>query len=81
MDNVYDLDIALDIVAEMFADKSKEFLDCQDEKEKQKLKRELDMIREERNTLYFTRTPMFDSVMDKAFRLYAPIIRHKREMA
>ena len=73
-ENAYDLDVALDVVSTLWAMKCKE---CQKETEpekKQQLLQEIDMMRFERSALY-RNGELQRSVMDKAFRLYAPIIK------
>ena len=73
-EDAYDLDIALDLVFTMWALKLRERDKVLDADKKQKLQEELDMMQFERNALY-KNGEMQRSVMDKAFRLYSPIIK------
>jgi len=73
-EDAYDLDIALDLVNMMWALKLRERDKLMDADEKQKLQEELDMMQFERSALY-KGGEMQRSIMDKAFRLYSPIIK------
>ena len=73
-ENAYDLDVALDVVSSLRAMKCKERDKASDPDEKRKLQNEIDMMYFERNALY-KNGELQRSVMDKAFRLYAPILK------
>ena len=73
-EDAYDLDIALDLVNTMWVFKCREYRQEIDPDKKQKLLQEADMMQFERNALY-KGGEMQRSVMDKAFRLYSPIIK------
>ena len=73
-ENAYDLDVALDVVSSLRAMKCKEYTNETDPDIKQKLLQEIDMMQFERNALY-KNGELQRSVMDKAFRLYAPLIK------
>jgi hypothetical protein len=72
--DIYDLDVALSILGSMRVKKINEFdAEVQPDK-KERLNQELDILLAEENALYST-SIMQKSVMDKAFRLYAPILK------
>jgi len=73
-ENAYNLDVALDIVSSLRVMKCKEYKKEADLDNKQKLLQEIDMMQFERNALYKD-GELQRSVMDKAFRLYAPILK------
>ena len=73
-EDAYDLEIAIDLVTTLWALKLKERDKLLDADKKQKLQEELDMMQFERSALY-KNGEMQQSVMDKAFRLYSPIIK------
>ena len=74
LENAYDLDVALDVVSSLWAMKCNERDKEIDFDKKQKLQDEADMIQFERSALY-KNGELQRSVMDKAFRLYAPILK------
>jgi len=77
MENMYDLDIAHQTIARMQGIKSRELDNVDSPQEVEKIKKELKILRAEKNALY--KNDDFQlSVIDKAFRLYAPILKaHK----
>jgi hypothetical protein len=74
LENAYDLDIALDVVSTLRVLKCSERDKETDPDKKRKLQEEIDMMYFERNALYKT-GEMQRSIMDKAFKLYAPIVK------
>jgi hypothetical protein len=72
--DAYDLDVALETVATMIGITVCKYDRETDPEKKQNLSEQLDMMYYERENLYKAGEPQ-RSVMDKAFRLYAPIIR------
>ena len=73
-ENDYDLDVALDVVSSLWAMKCSERDRELNPDKKQKLQNEVDMMQFERSALY-KNGELQRSVMDKAFRLYAPILK------
>ena len=73
-ENAYNLDVALDVVSTLWALKCREYKNETDPKKKQKLLQEVDMMQFEKGALY-RNGEVQKSVMDKAFRLYAPILK------
>jgi hypothetical protein len=73
-ENAYNLDVALDVVASLRVLKCNERDRELDPAKKQKLQNEVDMMQFERSALY-KNGELQRSVMDKAFRLYAPILK------
>ncbi|MCL2072414.1 MAG: hypothetical protein FWH18_00675 [Marinilabiliaceae bacterium] len=73
-ENAYDLDVALDVVSTLWALKCREYKNETDPQKKQKLLQEVDMMQFEKGALY-RNGEVQKSVMDKAFRLYAPILK------
>jgi hypothetical protein len=72
--NAYDLDVALDIVTTLKGIKSNELDKEADPDKRQRLQSDIEMMHYEREALY-RGGPMQLSVMDKAFNLYAPILK------
>jgi hypothetical protein len=70
----YNLDVALDAVSAFQAIKIKEYMNENNPDKKQKLEQEISMIRFEIDALYRD-GELQKSVMDKVFRLYAPLIK------
>ena len=79
MENMYDLDIALQIIARMEAIKSKEFDVAVTQEDKDNLQRQIDMLLAEEKALYKNDNFRL-SVIDKAFRLYAPILKKQSKV-
>jgi len=73
-ENAYNLDVALDVVSTLRALKCSQYHEETDPIKKQRLLQEIDMMQFERSALY-KNGKLQQSVMDKAFRLYAPIIK------
>ena len=73
-ENAYNLDVALDVVSSLWVIKCNERDKELDPDKKQKLQNEVDMMQFERYALY-KNGELQRSVMDKAFRLYAPILK------
>ena len=73
-ENAYNLDVALDVVSSLRVMKCNEYESETDPEKKQNLLQEIDMMQFERNALYKD-GELQHSVMDKAFRLYAPILK------
>ena len=73
-EDAYDLEIAIDMVSTLWALKCGEYKQEIDPDKKQKLLQEIDMMQFERSALY-KNGEMQQSVMDKAFRLYSPILK------
>jgi hypothetical protein len=74
MGNMYDLDVAIEILARMHAKKREEFKCEIDPAKKKLLEQEIDMLRAEEKALYINNL-IQQSVIDKAFRLYGPILK------
>jgi len=74
LENAYDLDVALDVVSSLWALKCKEYKKETDPPKKQRLLQEIDMMQFEENALY-KNGELQRSIIDKAFRLYAPILK------
>ncbi|MDR2680927.1 MAG: hypothetical protein LBC47_08985 [Tannerella sp.] len=70
----YNLDVALSAVSAFQAIKIKEYMNENNPDKKQKLKQEINMIRFEIDALY-KEGELQQSVMDKVFRLYAPLVK------
>jgi hypothetical protein len=73
-DNIYNLDIAVEIIARMAIKKERAYKAEQDPEEKEKLKLAIDILRAEQDALYHDNL-IQRSVIDKAFHLYAPILK------
>ena len=73
-ENAYNLDVALDVVSSLRVLKCREYEKETDPDKKQKLLQDIDMMQFERKALY-KNGELQRSVMDKAFRLYAPILK------
>jgi hypothetical protein len=76
MENMYDLDIAIEIIARMRVKKMDELKNTVNDLQKIQLQQEVDILRAEKNALY-TNTPLQQSVIHKAFNLYAPVLRRE----
>jgi hypothetical protein len=73
-ENIYNLDIALGIVARMSAIKERAYKAEIDPEEKEKLKLSIDILRAERDALYHDDL-IQRSVIEKAFHLYGPMLK------
>ena len=69
------LDTALSIVGSLKIKKMKELHNVKDKEDIQLIEQEIDMLREEENTLYKGNELQTLSIMDKVVRLYSPIIK------
>jgi hypothetical protein len=75
-DGAYDLDIAVDIVNTLWVQKDKA-LDKETNLDTiEKLKQELEILNYERTAIYRS-DAMQGSIVDKALRLYAPILKQR----
>jgi len=76
---MYDLDIALQIIARMEAIKSRELDNAVKQEDREKIQKQIDMLLTEEKALY-KNDDFRVSVIDKAFRLYAPILKEKSKV-
>jgi len=74
MENMYDLDVAHHTIARMMAIKSRQYNDALSMNEKEKLEKEIKILREEKNALYYNNDFQL-SVIDKAFKVYGPFLK------
>jgi len=72
--NLYDLDVALTIVNHMFVENCKKINIETDSEIKEELEKMNDIYLFEKNALY-KGGDIQASIIDKAFRLYAPIVK------
>jgi hypothetical protein len=73
-DSVYNLDVALDIIANLFILRDKQLEREENPLNKVDLIREKDMLAFEKEAIY-SQGELQTSIIDKAFRLYAPILK------
>ncbi|GHT20610.1 hypothetical protein AGMMS4957_08050 [Bacteroidia bacterium] len=73
--NMYDLDVATEIIARMKAEVEHAYAEEQDSRKKEELKLDLDVLWAEGKALYSSNELIQLSIIDKAFRLYAPILK------
>jgi hypothetical protein len=73
--NMYDLDVATEIIARMTVEKENAYDEEQDPEKKEKIKLELDVLWAEGKALYSSDELIQLSIIDKAFRLYGPILK------
>jgi hypothetical protein len=73
-DSVYSLDVALDIIANLFILRDKQLKKEVNPQHKADLAREKDILAFEKEAIY-SQGEMQASIIDKAFRLYAPILK------
>ncbi|GHT02208.1 hypothetical protein FACS189440_09730 [Bacteroidia bacterium] len=73
-ENIYNLDIAAEIIARMAIKKESAYEDEKDPEEKEKLKLSVDILRAEQDALYHDNL-IQRSVIDKAFNFYGPILK------
>jgi hypothetical protein len=73
-DSAYDLDVAQSVLSDMRGITSKKIEEESDPEKKLKLRQELDMIIYEMYALHSSEDAQH-SIMDKAFRLYGPILK------
>jgi hypothetical protein len=73
--HAYDMEIAHDIVFELWVMKWKEFDSETDLQKKTELQKEIDMLHFEKKVLS-DKSDIGRSVMDKIFRLYGPILKN-----
>jgi hypothetical protein len=78
MESMYDLDIAIEILARMQAIKTAELNSAVDRLQRANLQREINILRTEEKALY-SNNPLQQSVIDKAFRLYGPVLKINSE--
>jgi hypothetical protein len=73
MESDYDMDVALSVVSTLQGMKIKEFVVENDLDKKHTLEKEIAMMRFEYNALYQDGA-LQQSILDKVFKLYAPIL-------
>jgi len=73
MKNMYDLDIAIEIIARMQARKANELYNTIDQLKRIELQKDIDILRAEKKALYSN--ILQQSVIDKVFKIYAPILK------
>jgi hypothetical protein len=76
MENMYDLEIALQIIVQIKVIRMNELEKTTDELQREKLQKEITMLWAEEKALY-SNDVIRQSIMDKAFRLYGPILKTK----
>jgi len=74
MENMYDLDVALEIVAHLRAIKSLELQYTTNQVNKEKLEKEINELWEESRILH-SNSVLNKSIIKKAFTIYAPILK------
>jgi len=76
---MYELDIALEIIAQMEDIKSRELDDAVNEEDKKKIQEQIDILFLEEKALY-KNDNYRASVIDKALRIYAPVLKKKSQV-
>ena len=74
MGNIYDLDIAIEVVVRMRVKKENELDNVSNPDKRKKIQKEIDVLQAERYALY-TDPLLQESLIDKALNYYAPILK------